>query len=289
MQTPVTDGGAREFVQNGYLANGEFYFAYRNFEALEAELTTPRILICPTDTRSAAANFVSLRNHNLSYFVGVDAEYFHPETILSGDRNLVTGQAGSSIYPAAGQELRWSGIMHRYKGNLLFADGHVEEAHNFRLAIEGTGNGPTNDFFIPVAKADGISPGSAAPATESPNIPGATNPANSVSNNATNTAEAARRLPVVFLRQNADRHASPTARAPKLAGQTQTDGEVTVRTAPNAAVAPEDEVTSLSFSDYRRKIFFRSLKRPGCLLLLLLVLLWLLFRLWQRWRQRQKR
>src|SRR3974390_2768913 len=48
MGVPMSDGGAQEFVQNGYLVNGEVYFSFRHFQVLPNPLFAPQILICPT-------------------------------------------------------------------------------------------------------------------------------------------------------------------------------------------------------------------------------------------------
>ena len=88
MQVPMKDGGSQEFAQNGFRVNGEFYFSFRHFLALSNEIATPKILACPADTRRPAANFGSFSNETLSYFVGVQAEYSVPDSILAGDRNI---------------------------------------------------------------------------------------------------------------------------------------------------------------------------------------------------------
>jgi len=142
MSTPLADGGTKELMQNGYLVNGQFYYAYRNFQVLADQLQTPRMLVCPTDTREAATNFTSFNNDYLSYFVGIGADYNQPDTVLAGDRNLA-GSAATSIYATSDRTLRWSGLMHQYKGNLLYADGHVAETKSIQVARAG------NDFFIP--------------------------------------------------------------------------------------------------------------------------------------------
>src|ERR1700744_3966822 len=61
---------------------------FRHFQVASNELSTPKILVCPTDTRQAGANFVSFGNRNLSYFMGLDADESHPQRLLDGDRNL---------------------------------------------------------------------------------------------------------------------------------------------------------------------------------------------------------
>ena len=61
------------------------------------ELNSPKVLACPSDGKSKATSFYppgsvsgafNQKDH-LSYFAGLDAQETRPQTILSGDRNLV--------------------------------------------------------------------------------------------------------------------------------------------------------------------------------------------------------
>lgn len=124
---PVSAGGSQEFAQNSYRTVGEFYFGYRHFQTLSNELATPRPLACPTDARRPALDFALLQNSNVSFFVGLNAEYGKPTSILAGDRNITNDWAGAATLLHLGPNyyLRWTHEMHHYKGNLLFADGHV--------------------------------------------------------------------------------------------------------------------------------------------------------------------
>jgi len=285
MQTPFDQGGAQEFVQNGYRVNGEFYFAYRVFQSLADALATPNILICPTDTRLAATNFISLRNKNLSYFVGVDADYFQPESILAGDRNLITG-AEQSIYPAAGRLVRWSGAMHQFKGNLLFADGHVEESKGFSLA-GGTG-GPVaqNDFFVPSVKAEAAS----SPPVSTGQEASAANQPSPASGNSTNTPSPAHPAPVGLNGRTGDINSSATTPVvTQVATESQTNSDVAVQSSTNTVAAMGDDLPGMSFFDRRRMRFFLSLIGWGFLLWLLLFLLWLAYTCWRHWRRHQSK
>jgi prepilin-type processing-associated H-X9-DG protein len=126
MQVSTNLGGSAEFLQAGYAVNGDFYFSYRHFQPLAGELNDPKLLVCPADLRQPATNFTFLRNTNLSYFVAANPELAQPDSILSGDRNIAPvfnsiGRVGGYRY------LTWTHELHRYKGNVLFADGHVEQ------------------------------------------------------------------------------------------------------------------------------------------------------------------
>jgi prepilin-type processing-associated H-X9-DG protein len=129
MQVPMGEGGALEFAQVAQRLEREFYFSYRFFQAMSNELVTPKVLRCLADTRSAASSWVAFSNSSLSYFVGVNADLSKPNTILAGDRNITNDWVGASSVMRLGPNdtLRWTAELHQFKGNVLFADGRVEE------------------------------------------------------------------------------------------------------------------------------------------------------------------
>jgi len=146
-QVATNDGGTLEFARAGFTMDGEFYFAFRHFQALSNTLDLTRLLVCPADTRTNAEHFAALRNLNLSYFVGVNAEYTRPASILAGDRNISgEGFASGSILRLSPGSAQWSSGSHEYKGNLLFADGHVEQSDNEVLGstIQSAGMPPSS-------------------------------------------------------------------------------------------------------------------------------------------------
>jgi len=135
MAVPVSAGGTLELARSGNFLGGDFYFSYRHFQAASNELVTPRLVVCPADTRLAAANFAALSNSNLSYFIGVNAEFARPSSILAGDRNLTNDYTtpGTILRLGPNYALRWTEELHRFKGDLLYSDGHVEEKNNAAL------------------------------------------------------------------------------------------------------------------------------------------------------------
>ena len=151
MAVPLAEGGSKEFVQNGRAAGGDFYFSFRHFQALANEMGSPSILICPADTRLPATNFAALQNSNVSYFVGVNAEYSQPVSILAGDRNLAANppQNSTILHGGADVRLRWTWEMHQFKGNILFAGGQVEEWNNAALASGAGGQLAGADLALP--------------------------------------------------------------------------------------------------------------------------------------------
>ena len=109
---------------------------FRYFQVMSNELSDPRVIICPADNRSAATNFKVLSNTNLSYFVGLDADETQPTMLLGGDRNLVFN--GIAVRPGVltlltTNQVEWSGTIHKQGGNVLMADGSVQEVTDSNL------------------------------------------------------------------------------------------------------------------------------------------------------------
>jgi hypothetical protein len=109
--------------------------AWRHFQVLSNELSTPKVLICPADIREPATNFATLTNTNISYFIGLDADETRPGMLLAGDRNL---QQDGIPYPPGIWQLRtnrnitWGPGLHTRKGspacgNVALADGSVQQ------------------------------------------------------------------------------------------------------------------------------------------------------------------
>jgi hypothetical protein len=127
-QVSTNSGGAAELVQRGEV--------WPVFQVMSNELNTPKILRCPTDTRPVAANFSTLRNTNLSYFVGRDAGASQPNSLLTGDRNLEV--AGRPV-PVGRFTLRtnqlagWTVSFHNRCGNVGLGDGSAMQLSNARF------------------------------------------------------------------------------------------------------------------------------------------------------------
>ena len=157
MAVPMIDGGAREFVRNGYAVPGAFYFSYRQFQALSNELVVARLLACKADLqRTNADTFATLKNVNVSYFVGVDADFSRPDSVLAGDRNLACNPASPNptiLHTTGGASFWWTRDVHAFKGNVLYADSHVEEWNNLSLNNAFKYNPyEIDDLFLPTIK-----------------------------------------------------------------------------------------------------------------------------------------
>ncbi len=162
MQTPVAEGGTSEHVAG----TGKGANTWTNFAVLQNELGTPKVVLCPTDDRTAATNFITpptanpgFRNNSVvSYFVGVLANENLPQSVLSGDRNIgenltanngwgYSSDAAATI--TGGDQLvltnrnstvQFTDKMHLKQGNLALGDGSVQQVSAARLRSEVLAN-----------------------------------------------------------------------------------------------------------------------------------------------------
>lgn len=147
MQVSVTNGGTMELIGSGNV--------FVHFLVMSNEVNTPKILCCRGDeNRMSASSFTTNFNDaNISYFVGVDAVAASSRMILSGDDNLaldaVPVKRGLLIV-ATNSQAAWTAARHMRRGNVLLADGSVQElaTQQLRDAIASTGVA-TNRLAIP--------------------------------------------------------------------------------------------------------------------------------------------
>lgn len=155
MRLPVSAGGTAESAVAARKDAGEFALSYLHLQVLSNELTTPRLLVCPADDRQPAFGFSTMNNQNLSYFVALNADYPYPTSILAGDRNLTNDWAGTpaAVVRVGGNfALRWTFELHRFTGNLLFSDGHVEEKGGAMLLASGSQFPPIAELALPAIR-----------------------------------------------------------------------------------------------------------------------------------------
>lgn len=156
MSIPYVNGGSSDF-------NALPLLTYMHFAALSNELNTPKIVVCPSDSRTESTTFASNKtatagasvvpfnsNKNISYFVGLEADETRPQCFLSGDRNIVdpistparttTAAAqivnlgtNSSQTPAPGTGPYYTNTMHNLAGNIGMGDGSVQQLTSARL------------------------------------------------------------------------------------------------------------------------------------------------------------
>ncbi len=162
MHVPAVDGGPPNQSAFSTAPYGALY-TYQIFGVLSNELSTPKMLICPSDERTAQTNFnmvagnttagPHLANVNVSFFAGKDAQDGNPQMLLVGDRNIVGQSPGGALpnpIPGAGfgnvgavslganfntgtQTPAWTDRLHRGQGNVLMSDGSAQQVSSGRL------------------------------------------------------------------------------------------------------------------------------------------------------------
>jgi len=142
MAHPVAEknGGTMDFNLTGDV--------WRHFQIISQELNTPKVLVCPKDNRQKVVDWASFTNNShLSYFAGLDADETKPQTILSGDRNVISPK----IKPVKGvlnittnDRVEWTKAIHNQAGNVGLGDGSASQAtpdqlnRQFQAALNST-------------------------------------------------------------------------------------------------------------------------------------------------------
>jgi prepilin-type processing-associated H-X9-DG protein len=139
-------GGSQEYLK---VPNSVF----RHFLAMSNELSTTKVLLCPEDKERTAAIDWRIGNQNISYFVGLNASETNANSILSGDRNLMTNgvPVGSGLVELTTKmTAAWTAQIHKNAGNVLFGDGHVDALSKNRLQEQLINSGVgTNRLLVP--------------------------------------------------------------------------------------------------------------------------------------------
>jgi competence protein ComGC len=174
-QQSVKKGGWADFLTNA----NQGAICWTNYAILQNELgQAPKILICPADERSSAADFT---NHfkddtHVSYFVGVNASDTYPQAIMGGDRNLGPGTTpdpdygfspksgkGNDVISPISSPVSWSLRIHSAgnpvgAGNILLGDGSGQQTSSSAYL---------NREWLPNAQGTNNWPASQVPATPS--------------------------------------------------------------------------------------------------------------------------
>jgi prepilin-type N-terminal cleavage/methylation domain-containing protein len=115
---PSSDGGP--YHQHTFNAGPSYGapYMYQVFGVMSNELSTPKILACPSDDRTAFTNFFMgnppvaspptetaggnlFNNWKVSYALGKDCNDNNPQMVLTVDRNIF-GSANNKVYPPTG-------------------------------------------------------------------------------------------------------------------------------------------------------------------------------------------
>jgi len=159
MAVPNAEGGSAD----ASVATAQ-NLTWMHFAALSNELSTPKIVVCPSDQRTESTTFGSNvvagaanknvvpfnNNKNVSYFIGLEADETKPQCFLSGDRNiicptatpvrndtktsLITSLGTNHVStPAPGVGAYYTNSMHQLQGNVAMGDGSVQQFSSSRL------------------------------------------------------------------------------------------------------------------------------------------------------------
>jgi prepilin-type processing-associated H-X9-DG protein len=302
MAISTNDGGSLEFVEEGFSTSGNFYNAFRNFQSLSNELVDPQILVCLSDTlRTAAASYAALQNVNLSYFVDVNANFDKPGSVLAGDRNLGTNllQTPAILQIGPGGRLHWTWEMHRFTGNVLFSDGHVESWNNPALIAGANALPGSENLFLPtvVVAQNFASGGYGAPASNpssNPNQYYAAQPSAQYTPQSApapfSPANRPNSMPEVSITANNNQPSQTPPAQTSLKSSTVTSGVNSPTPPPVAAAVPVvDANSAMSPFDQHLAKTLRHTFEWLYLLLLLLLLLYLIYRLRKWLREREAR
>ena len=136
---------------------------WQHFSVISNELSTPKVLHCPTDkTRPSAESFngvnglTTLKNNALSYAIGTEATEGNTQMHIVVDRNIVgltnkscsaAGLTGVSVtlHPSPPDgPASWTSELHAGEGNMALVDGSVHQFTLFQLLVHLSNTGDTN-------------------------------------------------------------------------------------------------------------------------------------------------
>lgn len=121
MTVPAGEGGPPLPANIGFgTAPYAAAYLFEVFGVMSNELSTPKILTCPSDERSAHSNFLMaagaaippasgtasdttpafFNNWKISYWLGKDCQEGQPQMMLAGDRNILGQAPGAATWPA---------------------------------------------------------------------------------------------------------------------------------------------------------------------------------------------
>ena len=156
-QVPAIETGpdGEEIMTGGtaeYIAVSKAPEYWKHFQALSNELSSPKVVRCPSDrNRNQANSFGETEfggptgNLSMSYFIGKGSDEAKPNTILSGDRNIAYGDYNNDddnegTHQKFGKKFSaklrpaWTKSLHREQGDLLLSDSSCQQASAVKLA-----------------------------------------------------------------------------------------------------------------------------------------------------------
>jgi prepilin-type N-terminal cleavage/methylation domain-containing protein len=146
---------------NSPFSTSAAYDYLNTFMVMSNELSTPKILVCPSDANRTATNTFAAGATLVgatSFFICGDASDDYPQMILSGDRNIGTttgtapatttnvsvNYAGATQINPQNKPAAWSATdLHQKAGNLGLADGSAQQVtiSGLQSALQNATNG----------------------------------------------------------------------------------------------------------------------------------------------------
>jgi prepilin-type N-terminal cleavage/methylation domain-containing protein len=176
MQISTNDGGSADFAVVSALGDNNIFY---HFLALSNELSTPKIVTCPSDgkvteanawgpqTGTAPKNITPFNNNKyLSFGVGLDASETSPQAFLAFDRNMVLTNSTPPrtdvtvskttnmkiLADPTQMQVGWSkSDLHQDQGDICMGDGSVQQFSSSRLKQGFKDIGADANALIPLA------------------------------------------------------------------------------------------------------------------------------------------
>ena len=131
-----------------------------HFRAASNELVTPKILACSVEKGKTPATDWSLTTgfDNISYFYSKEGDEAKPQTLLTGDGNVIGAPGGLDLFWPTGASIdaAWEQTAHASRGNVGLADGsvHATTTPQLREQISSAlSSGSTN---VSISKPRGV-------------------------------------------------------------------------------------------------------------------------------------
>ncbi len=116
---------------------------WEHYSIVSNEFSTPRILVCPSDTlvkkpatdwsENVNTGFMGLKNKAVSYFFASEARDILPQHHLAGDRNIKGNISRCGVVNLDGvtfaspEVAEWENDIHQRAGNIAVVDGSVRQ------------------------------------------------------------------------------------------------------------------------------------------------------------------
>lgn len=122
MALPKAQGGTADAIGTTHV--------FLHFQAISNYLSDTKVLVCRCDTKRmrAASNWAELRNSDIDYWVGVDAQLSNSASLVAGEKFIQTHAFSTNnlmvLRPYT--QVYWSNSPIVDYGNVVFADNRVE-------------------------------------------------------------------------------------------------------------------------------------------------------------------